>query len=100
MNNFDELFTWIGFLNKEEDKSTTQKALKLSEEVGEVAEAVLSYSDAPGCGYKGKTHKDVLEEAADVIIVAASLALDVGNKEELLDTLSKKCNKWESKQGK
>ncbi|MEG2985747.1 MAG: MazG-like family protein, partial [Peptostreptococcaceae bacterium] len=54
-------------------KTLVERTLKLSEEVGEVAQAVLSYSDACGCGYKNKTKEDVVEECLDVIIVASAI---------------------------
>jgi NTP pyrophosphatase (non-canonical NTP hydrolase) len=57
-------------LSKSEKKTLIELGLKCSEEVGEMAQAILSYADAPGCGYKGKSADDVIEEAVDTIIVA------------------------------
>jgi NTP pyrophosphatase (non-canonical NTP hydrolase) len=54
-------------------KTLTQKALKLAEECGEVAQAMLSYTKAPACAYKGKTKDHVIEECCDCIITAASI---------------------------
>lgn len=50
-----------------DEKNSTQKCLKCTEELGELDEAILSYSKAHACSYKGKTEEDVLEEACDVI---------------------------------
>ena len=43
--------------------------LKAAEELGEMSEAILSYSQVSGCGYKKLTRDDVVEEAIDVVIV-------------------------------
>ena len=61
-----ELIKEITYQDK---KTLSERALKLSEETGEVAEAVLSYTNACGCSYKHKTRKDILEECTDVIII-------------------------------
>lgn len=82
-------------------KSLTQKALKLSEETGEVAQAVLSYTEAPGCAAKNKTKEDVIEECVDCVITATSIIYQVQNgevnEEELLNEFNRKLRKWISK---
>jgi NTP pyrophosphatase (non-canonical NTP hydrolase) len=60
-------------------KTIEQMALKLSEECGEVSQAVLSYRKAPGCATKGKTKADCIEEIWDVIIVATALLYKIEN---------------------
>ncbi|MGL5757046.1 MAG: MazG-like family protein [Paraclostridium sp.] len=82
-------------------KTLVERTLKLSEEVGEVAQAVLSYSDACGCGYKNKTKEDVVEECLDVIIVASAIIaqsydndIDI---ESVKEIYSKKLSKWKEK---
>ncbi|WP_199870796.1 MazG-like family protein [Clostridium senegalense] len=72
-------FEKIEELTKLDKKTLVERALKLSEEVGEVSEAVLSYSNACGCGYKKKSREDVIEECLDVIIVASSLISHVSD---------------------
>lgn len=54
-------------------KTLEQKALKLAEETGEVAQAILSYCSAHACGYKNKTKEDAIEELIDCIITAGSV---------------------------
>lgn len=81
-----------------EKKSLLQRSLKLSEETGELAQAVLSYEKAPGCAHKNKTAADVAEEAIDVAQVALSIALmflDSAGVEEVMD---RKLAKWEKVQ--
>lgn len=94
-------FTLIEKVTNIDKKTLVERALKLSEEVGEVSEAVLSYSNACGCGYKGKNSKDVIEECIDVIIVATSIISQVSNNDvelgQLLKTYTNKMNKWELK---
>jgi NTP pyrophosphatase (non-canonical NTP hydrolase) len=86
-------------------KTLTEAALKLAEEVGEVAEAVNSYMETNGCAYKCKTHNDVIEEALDAIIIAGSLIRKVIEIEEggpqtpalppvILRMLNEKLKKW------
>lgn len=47
-----------------------RRALKLSEETGEVSEAVLGITGKDEENYKNKTYDDVREELVDTIIVA------------------------------
>ena len=67
--NFEELSR----LTEIDKKTLLERTLKLSEEVGEVAQAMLSYSNACGCGYKKRSKEDLVEECLDVIIVASSI---------------------------
>ena len=86
---------------KHDPKTPEQAALKLSEECGEVAEAVLSYMKAPGCEGKGKTKADVIEEIWDVIITATSLLhkIEKGKVDEdySVKMTDKKIEKWVKK---
>lgn len=80
-----------------EPKTLEQMALKLSEEAGEVSQAVLSYSDASGSGYKQLDKEDIKEECVDTVLVALSLFYKLSNREgELQELLDKKMTKWES----
>ena len=93
------IFDRIKEVADKDQKNVEQTALKLVEECGEVAEAVLSFSGAPACGYKGKTLDDIIEECCDVIIVAYTLA---GSKYKIPrkvieERLIQKLNKWEKK---
>lgn len=85
-------------LSQHETKTLYERGLKLGEEFGEVSEAILSSSGAPGCKYKGKTHSDVLEEAVDVTIVAMSIAgMYAADESALEEIFQKKLNKWKEK---
>jgi len=84
-------------------KSLESKGLKLAEEAGEVAGAILSYNGADGCVYKAKTREHVLEELIDVIMVAGAMIylLEGGrvDEEEIDIILDKKIGKWLNKIG-
>jgi len=89
-------------LTQSDPKSLQERTLKLSEEAGELAQAVLTVTKAPGSTYKTHTLDDVREEAADAAIVALSiLAQTTDSKDqfeaELERLLSAKCAKWQAK---
>lgn len=84
-------------LTEKDLKSKVQRALKLSEEVGELAAAILSETDAPGCEYKTLDREDVLQEAADVMIMIHSIIVHYNYTEkEVSDKILEKCKKWEN----
>ncbi len=83
-----------------EKKSSIEVCVKTMEELGEVAEAILSSKDISGCGYKGLTREDILEEVADVIICATSIAEKEGfSAKELEGKVMEKLAKWMRKLG-
>lgn len=94
-------FKEIESLTKLDKKTLVERTLKLSEEVGEVSQAVLSYSKACGCEYKNKTKEDVVEECLDVIIVASSIISQSCENnvdlEEVKKIYDKKLSKWKEK---
>ena len=86
-------------LTQLDQKTLQERTLKLAEEAGELAQAVLTVSKAPGSTYKHHTLADVREEAVDAAIVALSiLAQTCSNPDEFLAELdhlmAKKCAKW------
>jgi NTP pyrophosphatase (non-canonical NTP hydrolase) len=89
-------------LTQKDPKTLQERALKLAEEAGELAQAVLSATNAPGSEYKQQTLADVREEAADAAIVALSvLAQASSGKEEFEVELNRlmaaKSAKWQEK---
>ena len=90
-------------LSVSDRKSPVEKCLKGTEEMGELAEAVLSSSGAHACAYKGSTRDDVVKEAADVIqcaiSVVAKLYENEGSPEDKFrEIFADKLAKWEKKQ--
>lgn len=83
-----------------ERKNSLMLALKTTEECGELSEAVLSVTGAPGCAYKKKTWSDVDEEAVDVIICAFATAFRTDpDPTRLLAVFHEKLTKWQEKIG-
>lgn len=96
-----ELINRIFKVAATEPKSREQLIIKLMEEVGEVSQAHLSTVKASGSQYKELTDEDFQEELVDTILVTLTLLKKTGiTNEELISLLTKKINKWESKQGK
>ena len=82
-------------LSPQDRKDLTQKTLKLGEEYGELAQAVLSSEGVFGCGYKNMTREEVLEEGVDVIMVAFSVLEKAGfTQKQVQNMLEKKLIKW------
>ncbi len=92
-------------LTGKDPKSLQERALKLSEEAGELAQAVLSVTKAPGSAYKTHSLGDVREEAVDAAIVALSILAQACTTREEFDTelerlMTLKCAKWQDKLSK
>ncbi|QDG75733.1 MazG-like family protein [Labrenzia sp. PHM005] len=88
-------------LTQLDGKSLQERTLKLSEESGELAQAVLTVTKAPGSTYKNHSLADVREEAADAAIVALSILAQTCSSEaefsaELDRLMGAKCAKWKS----
>ncbi len=91
-----DILSTIEELTELDVKTLTERALKLNEEAGEVGGAVLSYTNASGCGYKDMGKDDVIEECADVFIVLRSLLCQVeATDDEFEDKIRLKLKKWE-----
>jgi NTP pyrophosphatase (non-canonical NTP hydrolase) len=85
----------------QEGKDVTQMTLKGAEEMGELAQAVLSYTNAPGSKHRKLDLEDVKEEIIDVFLIMVALAAKVGmNEEEFLQIAEKKIEKWINKMNK
>lgn len=85
-------------LSIKERKNIMARAVKLSEECGEVAEAVLAKHE-PSASYKSLEKDAILEETCDVILVALSIAYGSGyTTEDIEKILEQKNNKWEKHQ--
>lgn len=84
-------------LSRRDKKTLSQKTLKLMEEAGELAKAVLPYEGASGCQHRFPNLDKVTEECADVLLVAYSIAASLGvSNEELMAMVGKKATYWKS----
>ncbi|MBO0346920.1 MazG-like family protein [Roseibium sp. CAU 1637] len=87
-------------LTAKDTKTLQERALKLCEEAGEVAQAVLSATGAPGSTYKKLELADVREEAVDTMIVALAVLAQASDSDEMFQAeltrlLSLKVGKWQ-----
>lgn len=91
-----EAFKQIAALSKLQNATIQNRVMKLSEESGEVAGAVLKYTEAPGCTYRTATAENVVEELIDVILVAMSVLYELKGvtQEQFEDKLDEKLLKW------
>lgn len=95
----NELLAEIFQTAENEQKNEQQLVLKLMEEVGETAQALLSSQKAPGSEYKKLTTENVQEELADTLLVTFALLHKLGtSSEQLQDLLEMKLAKWQAKQ--
>jgi len=93
MNKF--LDDFIKDLSIKDKKTLSQKGLKLAEEVGELARAILPYDSAPGTNHRFSDREQILEEIVDVYLTNISIAHSLGfTDEEMTDMLNKKSKKW------
>lgn len=86
---------FIKKLSIKDKKTLSQKALKLVEEVGELARVVLPYDSAHGTNHRFTNKEEILEELVDVHLSNISIAHSLGfSDEEFNDMLVKKSEKW------
>ena len=91
----EQLFNFIQSLSINDRKTLSQKALKVAEETGELAKAVLPYDNAFATTHKFKTAEHVLEEVVDVMLSAISLAYDLKfSHEDIYKMMEKKSTFW------
>lgn len=90
---------FIRDLSLKDKKTLSQKALKASEEVGELAKAVLPFESAYATRHRFVDKHKILEESVDVILTAISIAYELGfSHEEIEESLERKAIKWQSLQ--
>ena len=86
---------FIKNLSIKDKKTLSQKGLKLAEEVGELARAILPYDSAPGTNHRFSDREQILEEIVDVYLTNISIAHSLGfTQDEMNDMLNKKSMKW------
>ncbi|WP_067838048.1 MazG-like family protein [Amphibacillus sediminis] len=94
----EKIIKEIQAMSANEKKTLEQMVLKLSEEVGETSQAVLSYLNASGNAYKQLGLEDVKEECVDVMLIALALFFRLAESENELEPLMrKKLAKWKEK---
>ena len=92
---------YIKELSKKDKKTLSQKALKLVEEVGELARVVLPYDSAHGTNHRFIDREALLEEIVDVHLTNISIAHSLGfTEDELNEMMVRKAEKWATLQSK
>jgi NTP pyrophosphatase (non-canonical NTP hydrolase) len=92
---------YIKDLSIKDKKTLSQKALKLVEEVGELARVVLPYDSAHGTNHRFIDREAILEEIVDVHLTNISIAHSLGFKEdELNEMMVRKAEKWATLQAR
>ena len=92
---------FIKNLSMADRKTLSQKCLKVTEEVGELAKAILPFDSAPGTNHRFVDKNKILEEIADVHLTNISIAYSLGfTDEEINDMVYKKTIKWSEMQAK
>lgn len=96
---YNEILEKIRELSRKEKKGLLEKTVKLQEEVGELAEAILIRTKTAGSQYKKTAEKAVESEIADILLVSLDLFFSLTQDTHLLaELLIKKCQKWEKYQ--
>lgn len=96
-----QLVDYIRSLSKNDKKSLSKKVLKGTEELGELAKAVLPFENAAGTLHRFTDREQILENSVDVILCALSVIYDLDFSEEEIETmLWKKSKKWGGIQAK
>ena len=99
LSRYEALLLEIKTLSLKEKKSLLEKTLKLQEEVGELAEAVLIHKKASGSTYKPSNSLSIQKEAVDILLVTLDIFFCLSpDLDLLLDLLTKKSKKWKKHQ--
>ena len=96
-----ELEKFIKTLSISDKKTLSQKALKTTEEVGELAKCVLPFDSADGTSHRFINKEKILEEICDIYLTSMSIAHSLNfTKDEIEDMILKKAKKWAEIQSK
>ncbi len=90
-----KLVEYIKHLSLQDKKNLTSKTLKTTEEVGELAKAVLPFENAAGTLHRFTDRNKILENVADVYLSAISIAYGMNfTDEEIENMIERKARKW------
>jgi NTP pyrophosphatase (non-canonical NTP hydrolase) len=95
------ILDYILKLSKNDKKTLSQKTLKTAEEVGELAKVVLPYDGAANTTHRFVAKERILEEVADTVLCALSVAYDLDfTHEEIAAIMLRKAGYWEELQSR
>lgn len=90
-----KILDFIKGLSRKDKKTLSQKALKVAEETGELASAVLPFESAHSTTHRFVDKHKILEEIADVFLTSISIAYELGFTDEDFETMvHQKTLKW------
>lgn len=96
-----DLSKFVRNLSMKDKKSLSEKALKVSEETGELARVVLPYDNASGTLHRFVDKQKILSEVVDTMLSAISIAHELNfTDEEIEDMIYQKSLKWMGIQSK
>jgi len=96
-----QVLDYIKMLSLSDKKTLSQKALKVSEECGELASVILPYDNAAGTTHRFIAKNRILEEAVDTILSAISIPYELGyTHEDIENMMQHKAEKWQGLQAK
>ncbi|NDD58299.1 MAG: hypothetical protein EBZ47_03470 [Chlamydiae bacterium] len=92
----------IKLLSLKNKKSLLERMVKLQEEVGELAEAILITHPSSQGKYKKLPPHGLEKEIVDILLVTLDIyySLHPNNDAELISLIHKKCKKWKKIQNK
>jgi NTP pyrophosphatase (non-canonical NTP hydrolase) len=91
-NKIKEMISDLTFYDK---KNLSQKTLKLTEEVGELAKVILPYEDASGTKHRFVDHSKIMEECADVYLCLMSIVENMEfTEDDFEQMITRKAMKW------
>lgn len=94
-----QLLNYIQELSKKDKKTLSQKALKVAEESGELAKAVLPFDSAYATRHRFVDKTKILEEVCDTILASISIAYDLDfSHEEIEEMMYTKSERWQELQ--
>ena len=90
-----KLKKFIKTLSLNDSKTLSQKALKTTEEVGELAKSILPFDSAPGTNHRFVDKEKILEEIADIFLTSISIAYSLDfDDDDIEEMIYKKSQKW------
>lgn len=96
-----EVLSFIRNLSESDKKNLCQKALKTTEEVGELAKAILPFENAAGTLHRFSDRRKILENVVDVFLSSISIAYDMKfSNAEIDEMILEKAKKWQGIQAK
>lgn len=97
----EKLLDYIKELSLRDKKTLTEKALKVTEEVGELARVILPFDNVPGTKHRFIEKGKILEEVSDIILTAISVVYQLGYTHDDVENMMRvKAEKWQGIQVK